>query len=99
MLLHQQYLVDGVRVLKPALILNAKYSSILGRATDDKKRSDGMDIQFLLWWCTTNRHYPAAIEVPYATKQFVQWFIEVNGRESYGQKGVTTSTKVNFLKE
>lgn len=32
--------VEGIRVLKPALILNAKCHSIVNRASEDKKRTD-----------------------------------------------------------
>lgn len=44
--------VQQVRVLKPALILtsNAQCRSILGRANEDKKRTDAEDIMFLLRW-------------------------------------------------
>jgi hypothetical protein len=37
-----------VEVLQPVQILNAKCRSILGGATDGKKRTDSLDILFLL---------------------------------------------------
>ncbi|EGC42838.1 conserved hypothetical protein [Histoplasma capsulatum var. duboisii H88] len=68
--------VQQVRVLKPALILNAKCRSILGRANEDKKRTDAEDIVFLLQWFVNNPYHPkpTAAEVPNATKQFRDWF-------------------------
>ncbi|KAG5302057.1 hypothetical protein I7I48_02263 [Histoplasma ohiense] len=64
--------VQQVRVLKPALILNAKCRSILGRANEDKKRTDAEDIIFLLRWFVNKKS--TAAEVPNATKQFCDWF-------------------------
>ena len=72
-------IVEGTKVLKPALILNAKCNSILGRAIEEKKQSDAEDIQFCLWWCYTNNSFPTSAEVPRANAQFVQWFISVHG--------------------
>ncbi|KAJ5544840.1 hypothetical protein N7461_007144 [Penicillium sp. DV-2018c] len=68
--------VQHVRVLKPALILNAKCRSILGRASEGKKRTDAEDILFLLRWFVNNPQHPkpTAAEVPNATKQFHDWF-------------------------
>lgn len=60
--------VGGVKVLKPALILNAKCRSILERANDRKKRNDAVDIQFLLRWCAQNGASPTSEEVPNASK-------------------------------
>jgi hypothetical protein len=76
-------LVDGIKVLKPALILNAKCQSILGRASEDKKLTDATDIQFCLWWCAQNNAFPTAAEVPRASKQFVEWFISAHGGEEF----------------
>jgi hypothetical protein len=73
--------VDGVRILKPALILNAKCGSILGRHTEPKKRTDAIDIRFLLDWCHRNQVLPTANEVPNATKDFVDYFISLWGGE------------------
>jgi hypothetical protein len=75
-------MVDGVRILKPSLILNAKCGSIQGRATQEKKESDANDIIFLLGLCYTNRDYPTTAEVPNATKNFVLGFIQVYGSEA-----------------
>lgn len=70
--------VDGksVDILKPALILNAKCVSVLGRSTDEKKKSDASDIIFLLEWLTDNNVVLADGEVPHATPVFIRWFIE-----------------------
>ncbi|KAK4135745.1 hypothetical protein BT67DRAFT_259400 [Trichocladium antarcticum] len=67
--------VNGTRVLKPTLILNAKCRSILGRANKEKKDTDAHDIKFLLHWCVENVLYPTNSEVPNATKEFVDYFI------------------------
>ncbi|KAF2438417.1 hypothetical protein P171DRAFT_449068 [Karstenula rhodostoma CBS 690.94] len=63
-------------ILKPALILNAKCRSILGRSNGEKKKTDAADITFLLWWLATNNAFPSAQEVPNANKEFVTWFVE-----------------------
>lgn len=70
--------VAGVKVLKPALILNAKCGSILGRASEDKKLSDSWDIKFLLGYLANNAPLTAA-EVPNASKEFVEWFVATYG--------------------
>jgi hypothetical protein len=69
--------VQQVRILKPALILNAKCRSILGRANEEKKHTDAQDIIFLLRWFVNNPQHPkpTAEEVPNATRQFYDWFI------------------------
>ncbi|RDL42339.1 uncharacterized protein BP5553_02318 [Venustampulla echinocandica] len=68
--------IDGINVLKPTLILNAKCRSILGRRTGERKLADAADIQFLLGWCSTNNCIPTAAEVPNASKEFIEWFIQ-----------------------
>lgn len=67
----------SITILKPALILNAKCRSILGRSNELKKKNDATDIKFLLWWLATNNAFPSAQEVPNATKDFVTWFIAI----------------------
>jgi hypothetical protein len=69
--------VNGVQILKPTLILNAKCRSILGRAGEDKKTSDAQDIKFLLHWCA--EHGMDSTEVPNATREFVDAFIAFHG--------------------
>lgn len=71
--------VDGIRVLKPTLLLNAKCRSVLARAQQDKKTSDAHDIRFLLQWCAANGVSPTASEVPNATKDFVNAFVASYG--------------------
>ncbi|KZF21367.1 hypothetical protein L228DRAFT_171231 [Xylona heveae TC161] len=66
--------IDGVQILKPALILNAKCRSILGRATDERKDADAHDIKFLLKYLAKNGTRPLAGEVTTATKDFFEWF-------------------------
>ncbi|KAK1149707.1 hypothetical protein N8T08_005260 [Aspergillus melleus] len=68
--------VGNVKVLKPALILNAKCRSILDRPSESKKGTDASDIIFILGFCARNPMYlPKAVEVPNATREFVQMFI------------------------
>ncbi|KAH6842237.1 hypothetical protein B0I37DRAFT_447740 [Chaetomium sp. MPI-CAGE-AT-0009] len=69
-------ILDGIHVLKPTLILNAKCRSILDRAGEDKKMSDGQDIKFLLHWCADNGLDPRP-EVPNATNEFVNAFVAI----------------------
>lgn len=70
--------VQGVQVLKPALILNAKCKSIIDRPSEQKRDSDAGDIKFLLTWCAENNINPQwGDEVPNATLRFVQYFISV----------------------
>lgn len=71
--------VRGVRVLQPSLLLNAKCNSILGRARPDKKDTDAQDILFLLQWLAGNNIHPGIQDVPNASLEFVQWFIEEYG--------------------
>jgi hypothetical protein len=83
--------VNGIKVLKPALILNAKCYSIIGRASEDKKRTDALDIQFCLWWCAQNNAFPTGAEVPRASKEFVEWFVS-----GYGGQELWLNARYNF---
>ncbi|XRM46505.1 hypothetical protein ABZX51_009536 [Aspergillus tubingensis] len=74
--------VEGIKVLKPALLLNAKCGSITGRSTEDKRKTDLFDINFLLNFCAQNPEYlPRAGEVPRATKQLVDVLVRLHGVE------------------
>lgn len=85
--------IDGIKVLKPTLILNAKCDSILSRATDTKKGTDGYDIKYLLWWCVSENGrahncVPTSSEVPNATTEFVEWFVGIyQARELWSTAG------------
>ncbi|KAN0095131.1 hypothetical protein V8E51_015842 [Hyaloscypha variabilis] len=68
-------MVGSAKVLKPALLLNAKCHSILGRG-EEKTRSDAHDIDFILRWCHENNHPPMAGECPRVTRAFVAWYIQ-----------------------
>ncbi|KAF4431823.1 hypothetical protein F53441_13877 [Fusarium austroafricanum] len=72
-------IVQGVRVLHPTLLLNAKCKSILGRVGSEKKDTDSQDIVFLLQWCASNNVRPRW--VANAGPIFVQWFIQEYGNE------------------
>ena len=67
--------VQGVSVLKPALILNAKCGSIRNRGNEEKQLNDAKDIIFLLKYLANIGTKPTAAEVPAATKFFFRWFI------------------------
>ena len=92
--------IGNTRVLKPTLILNAKCNSILGRSTDEKKRTDAMDIRFCLDWCHKNGVLPTAEEVPRADAEFVPWFISVYGAKEEWAKAAynfETGQRIRFL--
>jgi len=86
--------VEGVKILKPTLILNAKCRSIFGRADERKKQSDATDIRFLLQWCATNGVYPTAEEVPNADKELVSWLIN----KYPGQDSIWTNARYDWEK-
>ncbi|KAG5655145.1 hypothetical protein KAF25_001918 [Fusarium avenaceum] len=87
--------VEGVRVLKPTLILNAKCASILSRANSAKKDTDAYDIQFLLQWCAASGVFPTSQDVPNASLQFIQWFIhEFGDQELWIKAGFDLKTAV-----
>jgi hypothetical protein len=76
-----------VSILRPALILNSKCRSILGRSTDEKMSNDATDIKFLLWWLATN-NIQSFNEVPNASQEFVTWFTqEYEGLEYWRNAG------------
>ncbi|KAJ5958464.1 uncharacterized protein N7479_005614 [Penicillium vulpinum] len=77
--------VGNLKVLKPALLLNAKCGSILSRASEAKKRTDAQDILFLLGYCAEHPdQLPKAAEVPNANKEFVEAFIrKYSGQEAW----------------
>ncbi|RAK90541.1 hypothetical protein BO79DRAFT_286473 [Aspergillus costaricaensis CBS 115574] len=87
-------LVEGIKVLKPALLLNAKCGSITGRSTEDKRKTDLFDINFLLNFCAQNPEYlPRADEVPRATKQLVDILVQLyGGEEAWIQAGYDMQT-------
>ena len=76
--------VGNLKILKSALLLNAKCGSIVSRASELKKGTDAQDIIFLLDYCAENPDYlPKASEVPNASKEFVEAFIRKYGGEKY----------------
>ncbi|PLN83574.1 hypothetical protein BDW42DRAFT_164703 [Aspergillus taichungensis] len=86
--------VHGTKVLKPALLLNAKCGAVTGRATEEKKRTDLFDIVFLLNFCARNPEYlPKADEVPKATKELVQSIIQIyGGQDAWERAGYDLET-------
>lgn len=76
-------LINGIKVLKPSLILNAKCNSIFGRSSEQKKTTDAEDILFCLSWCAENNMPLTTAEVPRASKEFVEWFIGLYGQAEY----------------
>lgn len=71
--------VDGVKVLLPVRLLNAKCGSILQRAGDTKKASDAQDIRFLLRYVAEQNLAVRAEEVPNASREFVEWAVGFMG--------------------
>ncbi|PKY06760.1 hypothetical protein P168DRAFT_325584 [Aspergillus campestris IBT 28561] len=86
--------VEGIKVLKPALLLNAKCGSIAGRPTEGKRRTDFQDIKFLLDFCARNPEYlPKADEVPRATKQLIHTLIQLyGGQDAWERAGYDLET-------
>ncbi|KAE8139892.1 hypothetical protein BDV38DRAFT_291149 [Aspergillus pseudotamarii] len=86
--------IEDAKVLKPALLLNAKCGSINGRSTETKKDTDAQDIGFLLDFCAENPDYlPKATEVPNATKEFVGNHIHYyGGQEDWVRAGYNFET-------
>lgn len=66
---------QGVKVLKPTVLLNAKCRSILGRARETRKACDAGDVKFLLAWCASKGMWPTAGECPSINVAFVNWFV------------------------
>nr|POE99493.1 hypothetical protein CFP56_52883 [Quercus suber] len=66
---------SSVIILHPTLILNAKCRSVLGRASDAKKRSDASDIKFLLRYLVRTGIIPSSQDLSNASKTFVEWFV------------------------
>lgn len=67
--------VQGVDILKPALLLNAKCKALLGRYSQERKDADAHDIKFLLKWCVANEALPVPGEVPNASARFIRYFV------------------------
>jgi hypothetical protein len=76
--------IGNLKVLKPALLLNAKCGSLVGRSTEARRVTDVQDIIFILGYCAQNPAYlPKASEVPNATKDFAEAFILTHGALFY----------------
>lgn len=77
--------VDGIKVLKPTLLLNTKCASILERSDKDKDKdkraTDAEDIRFILRWCAKHRMRLTTAEVPNATQKFVMSYINTYGSD------------------
>lgn len=71
----ETFVVDGVPVLPPLDLLNAKMVSILGRADDAKKDSDASDIRFLLAYCVENKLHITTSTVPAATNDLIDLLV------------------------
>lgn len=91
--------IEGVKVLKPALLLIAKCGSITGRSTEDKRRTDSLDINFLLNFCAHNPEYlPKSDEVPRATTQLVHVLIQFyGGGEAWVRAGFSLHIGIDYL--
>jgi hypothetical protein len=82
-------MINNIRVLQPTLILDAKCRSILGRATEGKKRTDATDISFLLDYIASRR-IPIGSDVPNASPEFITWFVQnYGGKVRFEKAGFT----------
>lgn len=87
--------VQGVEILKPSLLLNAKCRSIVERATEGKKFADAQDIEFLLRWLAETRTAVQREEVPDASQEFVSWIISNYHGEQ--RKGLWVNAGYNMV--
>lgn len=79
--------VDGVKILKPTLILDAKCLSIFERSSEGKKQTDAFDIKFLLSYIIDSG-MSVGSEVPNASSAFIIEFVDVyGGRELFKGAG------------
>jgi hypothetical protein len=84
--------VGSAKVLKPALLLNAKCHSILGRG-EEKTKSDAHDIDFLLRWCQKECCFPTVEECSRVNQDSVEWYIHnFGGAEVWKNVGFDSYT-------
>ncbi|KAJ8453764.1 hypothetical protein ONZ51_g13413 [Trametes cubensis] len=81
--------VDGVRVLHPVRILDAKCRSILARSALYKKNTDAHDIVFLLEYCVRNGIAVKDGDVEHAKAETIEYLIaqEMTPREAWNAAG------------
>ncbi|KAL2827627.1 hypothetical protein BDW59DRAFT_144089 [Aspergillus cavernicola] len=84
--------VGGVKILKLALILNAKWRSWLDRPSVLKKNLDLIDICFLLKYCAQYpKHLPRVAEVPTQPKNSSNFLFKLTTTKTTGVVLGTTS--------
>ncbi|KAE8325594.1 hypothetical protein BDV39DRAFT_194210 [Aspergillus sergii] len=90
--------VGSVKVMKPALLLNAKCGSITSRTTEDKRITNSLDISFLLKFCARTPEYlPRATKVSNATKELVQYLIQLyGGQEAWVRAGYDFQSGLSY---
>jgi hypothetical protein len=66
--------IQGVKILEPTLLLDAKCGSITSRANEERKQADAGDIVFLLKYFLKNDIRLNWEHVPNATQPFVRLF-------------------------
>ncbi|KAI9885257.1 MAG: hypothetical protein M1823_002962 [Watsoniomyces obsoletus] len=69
---------EGVKVLAPICILNAKCRCILSRSDEKKKFSDASDIVFWLGYLARSSEKPRAGDLPNFSRDFVEWLTKVH---------------------
>jgi hypothetical protein len=85
--------IGYAKVLKPALLLNAKCHSIMGRGAA-KTRSDAHDIAFLLRWYQEHGDLPKSEDCPRVTREFLEWYIQhFGGEEDWRNNGFDSHTR------
>lgn len=91
--------VDGVRVLHPLLLLNAKCGSMPQRSSDGKRMTDANDIAFLLRYCVEEKIEIVSSSVPNARAEVVAYTIEQEwvAREDWEAAGYVEGSKSRGL--
>lgn len=85
--------VKGVRVLHPRIILEAKTGSILGRSSDQKRKTDAADIIFLVNYLHSH-HETLTVGQYGLTAEFIQSFVTnfPNAKPIFQAAGLYQST-------
>jgi hypothetical protein len=86
----------GIRVLPPALILNAKcaaWSTDDPMRTMEKKNDDRLDIQFPINYMASRGERTSREEVPNATEDFLDAFVALNPETRNGWRSIGLTSR------
>jgi len=67
--------LQGVKILHPVLILNELCSAIMGRWSEERKKTDADNILFLLKWLAKDDGKIRWADVPNVDRDFATWFV------------------------